>query len=159
MHYRSGIGYDIHRLVGGRPLVLGGVRIPFEKGLLGHSDADALIHAVCDAILGALSMGDIGEHFPDSDPAYKDADSGRLLAQVKAMLDSSGYEICNIDTVIIAQAPAISPFKKEIKGRLCSLLAIDEGVLNIKAKTNEGLDSVGSCEAIACYAVVSLVKP
>lgn len=158
MQYKTGIGYDIHRLVAGRPLFLGGVEIPFNKGLLGHSDGDVLIHAFCDALLGALALGDIGEHFPDTDSKYKGIASSQLLKTVKGLVDSNGYKINNIDAVIIAQAPALTPFKNKIKQKLCELMNIQEDVLNIKAKTNEGLGSVGNDEAIVCYAVVSLVK-
>lgn len=158
MEYRTGIGYDIHRLVAGRALILGGVEIPYNKGLLGHSDADVLIHALCDALLGALALGDIGEYFPDTDPKYKGIVSSQLLKTVKGLLDSNGYKINNIDAILIAQAPAFTPFKKEIKQKLCALMNIREDILNIKAKTNEGLDAVGNSEAIACYVVVSLVK-
>ena len=158
MQYKTGIGYDIHRLVAGRPLLLGGVEIPYEKGLLGHSDGDVLIHALCDALLGALALGDIGEHFPDTDPKYKGIASSKLLKVVKELVDSNGYKINNLDAVVIAQAPALTPFKKVIKQKLCTLMNIQEDILNIKAKTNEGLGTVGNNEAIACYAVASLVK-
>jgi 2-C-methyl-D-erythritol 2,4-cyclodiphosphate synthase len=156
MQYRSGIGYDIHRLVTGRKLFLGGVEIPFDKGLLGHSDGDVLIHALCDALLGALAMGDIGEHFPDSDPAYEGIAGSKLLESVKALLEKSAYRVGNIDIVLIAQAPQLTPFKKQIKEKLCSLMGIKYDALNIKAKTNEGLDALGNKEAIACWAVVTL---
>jgi len=132
------------------------VEIPYAKGLLGHSDADVLLHALCDALLGALALGDIGEHFPDTDPEYKGIASSRLLELVKGLLDKSGYEINNLDIVIIAQEPAFTPFKKQIKEKLCLLLGIRQDLLNIKAKTNEGLDAVGQSEAIACWVVVSL---
>ncbi len=158
MQYKTGIGYDIHRLVAGRDLLLGGVKIPYEKGLLGHSDGDVLIHALCDALLGALALGDIGEHFPDTDPKYKGIASSKLLKVVKELVDSNGYKINNLDAVVIAQAPALTPFKKVIKQKLCTLMNIQEDILNIKAKTNEGLGAVGNNEAIACYAVASLVK-
>ncbi|MBU0547421.1 MAG: 2-C-methyl-D-erythritol 2,4-cyclodiphosphate synthase [Candidatus Omnitrophica bacterium] len=158
MQYKTGIGYDIHCLAAGRPLFLGGAEIPYDKGLLGHSDGDVLIHALCDALLGALALGDIGEHFPDTDPKYDGIASSQLLNTVKGFVDMDGYKINNIDVVIIAQAPALSPFKKEIKQKLCALMDIQEDVLNIKAKTNEGLGAVGNNEAIACYAVASLVK-
>ncbi|MDD5281950.1 MAG: 2-C-methyl-D-erythritol 2,4-cyclodiphosphate synthase [Candidatus Omnitrophica bacterium] len=158
MQYKTGIGYDIHRLVAGRPLLLGGVEVPYNKGLLGHSDGDVLIHALCDALLGALALGDIGEYFPDTDPKYKGIDSGSLLKTVKGFVDSNGYKINNLDAVIIAQEPALTPFKKEIKQKLCALMKIQEDILNIKAKTNEGLGSVGNNEAISCYALASLVK-
>ena len=158
MQYKVGIGYDIHRLVGGRPLFLGAVKIPYIKGLLGHSDGDALIHALCDALLGALALGDIGEHFPDTDPKYQGVASSQLLGIVKEFLDKSGYKINNLDVIIIAQEPLISPFKKQIKEKICALLGIGQDALNIKAKTNEGLDAIGHLEAIACYAMVSLAK-
>jgi 2-C-methyl-D-erythritol 2,4-cyclodiphosphate synthase len=158
MQYKSGIGYDIHRLVAARPLFLGGVEIPYDKGLLGHSDGDVLIHALCDAILGALALGDIGEHFPDTDPKYEGIASSQLLSTVKGFLDKSGYKINNLDVILIAQAPALTPFKKKMKQKLCSLMNIQEDTLNIKAKTNEGLGVVGNNEAIACYAAASLIK-
>jgi len=158
MEYKVGIGYDIHRLVEGRKLFLGGVEIPYPKGLLGHSDGDALMHALCDALLGALALGDIGEHFPDTDPQYKGAAGSRLLKQVKAMVDKSGYKINNVDIVIIAQEPGFTPFKQQMKENICGLLDITQERANIKAKTNEGLDAVGNKEAIASYALVSLVK-
>jgi len=158
MRYKVGIGYDIHRLIEGRPLFLGGVEIPYIKGLLGHSDGDALIHALCDALLGALGLGDIGEHFPDSDPKYQGIASGKLLRIVRGLVDDSGYKINNLDTVIIAQEPPLMSFKKQMKENISSLLGIGQEVLNIKAKTNEGLGTIGNKEAIACYAAASLVK-
>ena len=158
MQYKIGLGYDIHRLIEGRPLFLGAVEIPYIKGLLGHSDGDALIHAICDALLGALALGDIGEHFPDTDPKYQGIASSRLLDMVNGLVNKSGYKINNLDLIVIAQAPALTPFKKQIKQKLCALLNIAEDSVNIKAKTNEGLDAVGNNEAIACYAMVSLVK-
>jgi len=151
MQYKIGIGYDIHRLVEGRKLFLGAVEIPYIKGLLGHSDGDALIHALCDALLGALALGDIGEHFPDTDPQYQDIAGSRLLKMTKELLDQSGYKINNLDMIVIAQEPKLLPFKKQIKEKICSLLDIGEEALNIKAKTNEGLDALGRSEAIACY--------
>jgi len=158
MQYKVGIGYDIHRLIEGRPLFLGAVKIPYIKGLLGHSDGDAVIHALCDALLGALAAGDIGELFPDTDPKYQDIASSRLLAVVKELLDKSGYKINNLDVIIIAQEPTLAPFKQQMKEKLCALLGIGQGALNIKAKTNEGLGALGRREAIACYAMVSLVR-
>jgi len=158
MQFKVGIGYDIHRLITGRPLFLGAVEIPYIKGLLGHSDGDALIHALCDALLGALALGDIGEHFPDADPQYQDIASSKLLQAVKGLVDQNGYQINNLDVIIIAQEPKIVPFKKQMKEKISSLLGVAEEVVNIKAKTNEGLDAVGNREAIACYAVASLVK-
>ena len=156
MEYKVGIGYDIHRLVGERKLFLGGIEIPYIKGLLGHSDGDALIHALCDALLGALAMGDIGEHFPDTDIKYQGIAGSQLLSAVKKLVDKSGYKINNIDAVIIAQEPNLSPFKKQMKEKLAELLTLNADCLNIKAKTNEGLGQVGNKEAIACYVVVSL---
>lgn len=158
MEYKTGIGYDIHRLIEGRKLFLGAVEIPYSKGLLGHSDGDALIHALCDALLGALALGDIGEYFPDTDPKYEGIASSQLLKTVKELVDKSGYKINNIDAVIIAQEPGLTPFKKQMKQKLCALLDLNVDCLNIKAKTNEGLAAVGKCEAIACYVVASLVK-
>ena len=158
MQYRVGMGYDIHRLVEGRKLSLGGIQIPYIKGFLGHSDGDALIHALCDALLGALALGDIGEHFPDTDPEYKDIESTELLKKVKELVDKNGYKINNLDLIVIAQEPKLTPFKKLIKEKLSSLLNINEDVLNLKAKTNEGLEAIGRQEAIAAYAIVSLRK-
>ena len=158
MQYKVGIGYDIHRLMEGRPLFLGAVKIPYIKGLLGHSDGDALIHALCDALLGALALGDIGEHFPDTDPAYQGIASSHLLKSVKELLDKSGYKINNLDIIIIAQEPKLTPFKHQMKEKICALLDIGQDILNIKAKTNEGLDAVGHAEAIACFVTVSLMK-
>ena len=155
---RVGIGYDIHRLVEGRALILGGVEIPYIKGLLGHSDGDALLHAVCDAILGALSAGDIGEHFPDSDPRFHGVDSGKLLEQVREMMMSRGFSINNLDTIIYAEQPKFLPFKRQIQGSLCRLLRVDPDKVSVKAKTNEGLGEIGAGEAIACQAVVTLSK-
>lgn len=158
MEYKTGIGYDIHRLIEGRKLFLGAIEIPYSKGLLGHSDGDALIHALCDALLGALALGDIGEYFPDTDPKYQGIASSQLLKAVKELVDKSGYKINNIDAVIIAQEPVLTPFKKQMKQKLSVLLGLNADCLNIKAKTNEGLAVVGKCEAIACYVVASLVK-
>jgi len=158
MEYKVGIGYDIHRLTEGRKLFLGGIEIPYSKGLLGHSDGDALMHALCDALLGALALGDIGEHFPDTDPQYKGIAGSQLLKTVKQLVDKHGYKINNLDAVIIAQEPGLTPFKKQIKQKICALLSLKEDCVNIKAKTNEGLGAVGNQEAIACYTVVSLAK-
>lgn len=158
MQYKVGIGYDIHRLIEGRRLFLGGVEIPYIKGLLGHSDGDALIHSICDALLGGLSLGDIGEHFPDTDPKYQNVASSRLLKIVKELVDKNGYKINNIDVIIIAQEPKLEPFKKQIKEKICELLDLKEEVFNIKAKTNEGLGAVGNKEAIVYYAVASLIR-
>jgi 2-C-methyl-D-erythritol 2,4-cyclodiphosphate synthase len=158
MQYKVGIGYDIHRLIEGRKLFLGAVEIPYIKGLLGHSDGDALIHALCDALLGALALGDIGEHFPDTDPRYQGIASSQLLKVVKELVDKSGYKINNLDIIVIAQEPKLTPFKKQIKEKICTLLNIEQDLLNIKAKTNEGLGAVGHMEAISCFATASLVR-
>jgi len=158
MEYRVGIGYDIHRLVDERKLFIGAVEIPYTKGLLGHSDGDVLLHAICDALLGAISQGDIGEHFPDTDPKYYGVSSRELLKAVNDLVKHKGFSINNIDTVIIAQEPNFSPFKKEIRQSIAGILNIGKDSVNIKAKTAEGLGEIGRKEAIACYAVVSIVS-
>lgn len=150
---RIGLGYDVHRLVEGRPLILGGVRIPFEKGLLGHSDADVLAHAMCDALLGAAGLGDIGELFPDSDDQYKGADSIILLKQCFKFVRAKGYELHNIDATIMAQAPKLSPYKSRIRKKLAEALNASEDRINIKATTTEGLGFVGIGEGIAAMSV------
>jgi 2-C-methyl-D-erythritol 2,4-cyclodiphosphate synthase len=154
--YKIGIGYDIHRLVEGRKLFIGGVEIPFVKGLLGHSDGDVLLHAICDALLGALAEGDIGEHFPDTDPQYHGISSIELLKKVYALVKEKGFTITNLDTVIIAQEPILAPFKKQIQSKISQVLEIREDSVNVKAKTNEGLGELGRKEAIACYSVVMI---
>jgi len=151
---RVGIGYDVHRLVEGRDLILGGVRIPHEKGLLGHSDADVLTHAIMDALLGAAALGDIGTHFPDTDDAYKGSDSLDLLRRVKAMLKERNFKIINIDGVIIAQEPKMKPHIPEMKRILCEVLGLDMDHLNIKATTEEGLGFTGAREGISSQVVV-----
>jgi len=156
--FRIGIGYDIHRLAEERKLFLGGVEIPYLKGLLGHSDGDVLLHAVCDAFLGAIGEGDIGEHFPDTDPKYHGISSIELLTVVAQLVATKGFQIGNIDVVVIAQEPRLSPFKKQMQNRIAQVLKIKEECVNIKAKTNEGLGELGEKKAIACYAVVMLKK-
>lgn len=156
MPYRIGIGYDIHRLVEGRKLFIGGIEIPYIKGLLGHSDADALLHAISDALLGAIGEADIGEHFPDTDLKYQDASSAELLKKVNNLVEKKGFKISNIDAVVVAQEPKLSPFKKQIQQSIADLLRINLDDVGIKAKTNEGLGEVGLGEAIACYAVVMI---
>ncbi|NCC79597.1 MAG: 2-C-methyl-D-erythritol 2,4-cyclodiphosphate synthase [Clostridia bacterium] len=151
---RVGIGYDVHRLVEGRDLILGGVRIPHEKGLLGHSDADVLTHAIMDALLGAAALGDIGTHFPDTDDAYKGSDSLDLLRRVKTMLKERNFKIINIDGVIIAQEPKMKPHIPEMKRILCEVLGLDMDHLNIKATTEEGLGFTGAKEGISSQVVV-----
>ena len=154
--YRIGIGYDIHKLVEGRDLILGGVKITHEKGLLGHSDADVLIHAIIDALLGALALDDIGTLFPDTDPKYKDIDSTILLKHVYELIQSKGYKIVNIDSNIIAQAPKMMPYIPKMKEVLCKILNTNPGDFSIKAKTKEKLDAVGQKLAIESNAVVLL---
>ena len=156
--YRIGIGYDIHKLVEGRDLILGGVKITHEKGLLGHSDADVLIHAIIDALLGALALDDIGTLFPDTDPKYKDIDSTILLKHVYELIQSKGYKIVNIDSNIIAQAPKMMPYIPKMKEVLCKILNTNPDNFSIKAKTKEKLDAVGQKLAIESNAVVLLEK-
>jgi len=156
--FRVGIGYDIHPLVPGRKLILGGVEIAFEKGLFGHSDADVLIHAIMDAIIGALGLGDIGEHFPDSDLTYKDISSLILLSKVEELLSSSRFRVVNVDSVIIAEAPKLSPYIGEMRRKLASVLKVEEERINIKATTNERIGDIGEGKAIASQAVVLLVS-
>jgi len=153
---RIGIGYDVHRLVTGRKLVLGGVVIPFEKGLLGHSDADVLVHAVCDALLGAAGLGDIGQHFPDSDPRFKDISSMKLLAETHAMVRQNGFTTGNIDTTIFAEAPKIGPYRKLMQEKLAATVEVKPGCINIKATTTEGLGIIGKGEGIGAMSVVLL---
>ncbi len=150
---RIGHGYDVHRLVEGRRLVLGGVEIPHEKGLLGHSDADVLLHAIADALLGAAALGDIGKLFPDSDDVYKDADSLLLLRKVGAKLTVSGYKVSNIDATVIAQAPKLAPYIPEMCRRVAYALDIDMSAISIKATTEEGLGFSGEKLGIAAHAV------
>ncbi len=151
---RTGIGYDVHRLVAGRKLVLGGTDIPHEKGLLGHSDADVLVHAVCDALLGAAGLGDIGLHFPDTDPKYKGISSLTLLAETNVMVRKKGYSIRNIDTIIFAEAPKIGLYRKSMQENLAAAVNIDRDCVNIKATTTEGLGTIGQGEGIGAMCVV-----
>jgi 2-C-methyl-D-erythritol 2,4-cyclodiphosphate synthase len=157
MAQRVGIGYDIHRLVDGRKLVLGGVEIPYEKGLQGHSDADVLLHAVCDAILGALGKGDIGEHFPNTDKQYKNISSLALLEKVHAMAENEGYTIGNVDCVIQAEAPNLSKYKPNMRARIAATLKVDKNAVNVKATTQERLGAIGKKEGIAAFATVLLM--
>ncbi len=153
---RIGTGYDLHRLVEGRPLMLGGVRIPFERGLLGHSDADVICHAITDAILGAANLGDIGRLFPDTDPRWKDADSLALLADARGRVSAAGWAIVNVDVVVIAQKPKVGPHAQAIRETLAGALEIPADVISVKGKTNEGVDAIGRGEAIAVHAVALL---
>ena len=155
---RVGIGHDIHRLTEGRKLILGGVEIPFEKGLMGHSDADVLTHAICDALLGAAALGDIGTHFPDSDQRFAGASSLDLLSKVMEMVGEGGFKVSNIDSVILAERPRLAPYIKTIRERLAAVMSIDAGRISVKAKTGEGLESVGRGEAIAAHVVALLSK-
>ena len=157
--HRIGFGYDIHRLEAGRPLILGGTEIPHGAGLCGHSDGDALVHAVMDALLGALGEGDIGAHFPDTDPRYEGARSAGLLATVVGLVRRRGGEIVNVDAVVVAEEPKIGPHAAAMKAALAPILGLPESALGIKAKTNEGLGPVGEKRAIACYAVALIRLP
>ncbi len=151
---RIGIGYDLHRLAPGRPLVLGGVTIPYERGLAGHSDADVALHALCDALLGAAGQPDIGELFPDTDPVWKDADSRRFVTEAHARVRAAGCEIGNVDLILHAQQPRLGAHKAQIRASVAALLTLPLDRVGVKAKTNEGLDAVGRGEAIACWAAV-----
>lgn len=154
MRFRIGQGYDVHRLALGRKLVIGGVDIPHERGLLGHSDADVLIHALCDALLGAAALGDIGSHFPDSDARYAHADSRTLLREVVRMLSARGYRVGNVDSTVIAQKPKLAPYIRAMVTNIAADLELDEAQVNIKAKTNEGIGHLGRAEGISAQAVV-----
>jgi 2-C-methyl-D-erythritol 2,4-cyclodiphosphate synthase len=158
MNLRIGNGYDIHRLVVGRPLILGGVKIPHELGLLGHSDADVLTHAIMDAMLGALSLGDIGHYFPPSDVRWKDADSLILLQQVNKLIDDRGWAIENIDSTIVAERPKLKPHLLAMRQSLANALNLDLDRVSIKATTNEGLGEIGSESGICAYSVALLSK-
>lgn len=156
MSFRIGQGYDLHRLAEGRPLILGGVSIDYEKGLLGHSDADVLLHAITDALLGAAGLGDIGRHFPDTDPAFKGADSRKLLSEAVALVVKAGWVIVNVDATIVAQAPKLAPHMPLIRESVAKAMGVQLQRVNIKAKTNEGCDAVGRKEAIEAHAVALL---
>lgn len=153
---RIGHGYDVHRLVGGRKLILGGVEIPFDRGLDGHSDADVLLHAVMDALLGAAALGDIGRHFPDTDPAYLGADSGQLLRQVGRMIDGAGYRLGNLDVTLIAQRPKVAPYLSQMIQNIAAALDASPEKINIKATTEEHLGFTGDGSGMACHAVCLL---
>lgn len=156
--FRIGFGYDVHRLAEGRRLILGGVDIPWERGLLGHSDADVLVHSIMDGILGALGRGDIGRHFPDSDPAYKDKDSLLMLQDIMLMVREDGYMINNVDSTIVAQKPKLAPYIDRMRENLSGILYVDAGRVNIKATTTEGLGFAGRGEGMEAYSVLSLVR-
>ncbi len=158
MNIRIGNGYDLHRLVSDRKLILGGVEIPYEKGLLGHSDADVLTHAIMDAMLGALALGDIGHYFPPTDPKWAGADSIMLLQQVQELIGAQGWRVNNIDSMVIAEAPKLKPHIKAMRDRLAQAMNLPIDCVSVKATTNEGMDAIGQKEAIAVHAVVLLVK-
>ena len=156
---RVGMGYDVHRLSAGRKLIMGGVEIPYEKGLLGHSDADVLLHAIMDALLGAAALGDIGKHFPDTDPAYRGISSLELLKRVGQLLEESCFLVENIDATIIAQAPKMRPYIDRMRQNIADVLKIDISQINVKATTEEGLGFTGSGEGISAQAVCLLESP
>lgn len=155
---RIGHGFDVHRLVRDRELLIGGVAIPFEFGLLGHSDADVLLHAVCDAILGALGLGDIGRHFPDTDPAYRGIDSMRLLERVMHLAREQGYQLGNLDATVVAQRPKLSPYLAAMGARLAAGCQVTADCINVKATTTEELGPIGRGEGIAAHAVVLMTR-
>ncbi len=156
MSERIGFGYDLHRMVEGRRLVLGGIEIPFPKGLAGHSDADVVLHSICDALLGAAALGDLGRHFPDTDPCYADISSAQLLEAVLAEITRRGFEVANVDVTILAEAPRLSPLLEAMRDRVAELLRVSPDRVNVKAKTHEGVGAIGRGEAIAAYAVCLL---
>lgn len=154
--YKTGIGFDVHAFAKGRRLIIGGIEIPFEKGLSGHSDADVLLHAICDAILGALALGDIGKHFPDNDPTYKNVDSSILLKKVYNLVLDKGYMISNLDSILMLQKPKISPYVEQIRNKIAEILGCDIDKISVKATTTEGLGFTGREEGIAAMATVLL---
>lgn len=153
---RIGTGFDLHRLGAERPLVLGGVTIPDSPGLIGHSDADCVLHAIADALLGAAALGDIGQHFPDSDPDYRDADSAGLLKEVLNLVKAEGYQVCNVDCTILAQRPKLAPHRDAMQERIADILGLPRGATGVKFTTLEGLGALGRAEGIACQAVALL---
>lgn len=155
---RIGQGYDVHQLVEGRPLILGGIEIPHHKGLLGHSDADVLLHTITDAALGAIGGGDIGKHFPDTDPEFKDADSRKLMTHIWQYVKEQGYELGNVDCTVIAQKPKLAPYIERLRESIAGLLEADVSQVNVKATTNEKLGYLGREEGIAALAVILLVE-
>jgi 2-C-methyl-D-erythritol 2,4-cyclodiphosphate synthase len=156
---RIGLGYDVHRLIRGRPLILGGIQIPFEKGLLGHSDADVLVHAACDALLGAAGLGDLGCHFPDSCEEYKDIYSIKLLERCAQMVSEQGFKVVNLDAVILAHAPKLMPYRIEMEMTMARALNVSTNCINIKATTTEGLGLIGRQEGMAAQCVVLIDSP
>jgi len=158
MEFRVGVGFDAHRFAPNRTLRLCGVTIPHELGLIGHSDADVALHALCDALLGALALGDIGQHFPDTDPRYKDADSSTFLKAVMALVKEEGWQVNNVDITIIAQAPKLAPYRDAMRKRIAELLEIETDLVSVKATTTDQMGFVGRREGIAAIAVVSLTR-
>jgi len=158
LNIRIGFGFDVHAFAEGRKLILGGIEIPFDKGLAGHSDADVLLHAICDAMLGALALGDIGTHFPDTDEKWKDADSKILLKKVNDLINSKGYQLGNLDCVLALQHPKISPYSAMIRNKIAEILNADVEQISLKASTTEKLGFVGRSEGVISYATVLLVK-
>jgi 2-C-methyl-D-erythritol 2,4-cyclodiphosphate synthase len=156
--YRIGIGYDVHPLAENRPLILGGVAIPYQRGLAGHSDADCLVHAICDALLGAISAGDLGRHFPDSDPQYKDVESLFLLKKIVEMVEQKGFLISNIDAIVVAQDPLLAPYRPQMEEKIAQTASVEHEQVNVKATTTEGLGFIGRGEGIAAYAVALVEK-
>lgn len=155
---RIGTGYDVHRLVAGRKLMIGGIDIPFEKGLFGHSDADVLLHAICDAMLGAAGLGDIGRHFPDTAPIYKDISSLMLLEEVRRLLAEAGFRVNNVDATIVAERPKMAPHIPAMVMNIAEAVKVDRSAINVKATTTEGLGFAGRGEGVAAYAVASIRK-
>jgi 2-C-methyl-D-erythritol 2,4-cyclodiphosphate synthase len=158
LNFRTGFGFDVHAFAEGRKLIIGGVEIPFDKGLEGHSDADVLLHAICDAMLGALALGDIGLHFPNTDELFKDADSALLLKQVNELINSKGYELGNLDCVLAIEKPKISPYVDQIRTRISEILNTDIDQISIKATTTEKLGFVGRTEGVVSFSTVLLMK-
>lgn len=158
LNFRTGFGFDVHAFVEGRKLIIGGVEIPSDKGLEGHSDADVLLHAICDAMLGALALGDIGIHFPNTDAKWKNADSAILLKHVNELIQSKGYELGNLDCVLAMEKPKISPYVEQIRKRISEILNVDAEQISIKATTTEKLGFVGRTEGVASFATVLLIK-
>lgn len=158
LNFRTGFGFDVHAFTQGRKLIIGGVEIPFDKGLEGHSDADVLLHAICDAMLGALALGDIGKHFPNTDEKWKDADSSKLLEYVNELIKTEGYEIGNLDCVLAMEEPKISPYVDQIRNHISEILKADIAQISIKATTTEKLGFVGRTEGVVSFATVLLQK-
>lgn len=158
MSYRCGIGYDLHRLSEGRKLIIGGIEVPFDKGPVGHSDGDVVAHAVCDALLGAAALGDIGQHFPDTDPKWRGANSLLFLEHVRKLLDEKKFSIEHIDVVVILERPKLGPHFQRMREAVAKSLNVNPEKVHLKAKTNEGVDAVGRGEAIACHVVATLLR-